>query len=215
MPCTELFRNRMNPGAVQRERFESLHPDGRRLIQHWFARAWDQRECEPFESFEPFIYTWIALNGWANRCTGWDQDRMWLDALIQSEEFNRLFADQIAASTAFNQEARQFRELWPVFRAQEIRRLGICVRDDVGRAQVVDQFLRGGAKQLAPDCWIRHRTANEQPPLDWAHTLSVLYRIRCNLFHGDKVPHSETDRKLVSAGFRVLVHFLAEATNIR
>jgi len=44
--------------------------------------------------------------------------------------------------------------------------------------------------------------------LDWAHTLKAIYRVRCNLFHGEKAIHSEIDQKIVLSAFRVLIHML-------
>jgi hypothetical protein len=34
--------------------------------------------------------------------------------------------------------------------------------------------------------------------------------VRCNLFHGDKAPHSEIDRVLVHSAFQILVRFFGE-----
>ena len=48
-------------------------------------------------------------------------------------------------------------------------------------------------------------------PLDWPHTLEALYRVRCNLFHGEKGLDSEMDALIVSSAFRVLVHFLHDS----
>ena len=58
MSCAELIRN-----AGLRDRFDShsfdiLHPDGRRLVAHWFRRAEEQLNCDPADSFEPIIYAW-------------------------------------------------------------------------------------------------------------------------------------------------------------
>jgi hypothetical protein len=50
----------------------------------------------------------------------------------------------------------------------------------------------------------------DEKPLDWPHTLAALYRIRCNLFHGEKAVNSEMDNLIVSIDFRVLLHFLKE-----
>jgi type I restriction enzyme R subunit len=36
-----------------------------------------------------------------------------------------------------------------------------------------------------------------------------IYQVRCNLFHGDKAPHSEIDRVLVHSAFRILLEFLS------
>ena len=208
MACPELIRN---PGLGDRfdaHRFRMLHPDGKHLIAHWFERAWSKRGCAAEESFEPFIFCWIALNGWAACCTELDQDRQWLDALIESPEVRRGFETLLEGSEEIRQIAERFRSYWPVFKAQELRRLGALAYWHGDRPQTIDHYLRAGARQLSPDCWLRHHAAHEDVPLDFPHTAVALYRVRCNLFHGDKAPHSEVDRILVSTSFRLLAEFL-------
>ena len=45
---------------------------GRRLIRAWFERAIEQRNCDAEESSEPFVFAFIALNGWASCVTTFD-----------------------------------------------------------------------------------------------------------------------------------------------
>jgi hypothetical protein len=208
MPCQELIRNPGLGDRFERRHFRLLHPDGRRLIVHWFERAWRDRACDPAESFEPFIFCWIALNGWAACCTELDQDRQWLDALIDNREVCGRFEMVLADSVEIRDTAETFRRYWPIFKAQELRRLGILAHWHGNRAETVEHYLRAGARQLSPDCWLRHQEAREEIPLDFPHTAVALYRVRCNLFHGDKAPHSEVDQILVSTGFRLLAEFL-------
>jgi hypothetical protein len=52
---------------------------------------------------------------------------------------------------------------------------------------------------------------HEHTPLDWGHTLAALYRVRCNLFHGEKARNSENDRLVVSAAYDTLHAFVDEA----
>ena len=73
MPCRELFRNAGLGARFQSRRFDMLHSDGRRLVVHWFNLAREQRNADPAESFELFIFAWIAFNGWASCCTELDQ----------------------------------------------------------------------------------------------------------------------------------------------
>jgi hypothetical protein len=211
MPCAELVRNHGLTNRFNPHRFSILHRDGRHLILHWFKHAWQERECAPQDSFEPFIFSWIALNGWAACCTELDQDRQWLDALIVAPQLYRDFEDALNKSLFLAQSAHDFHALWPVFKAQELRRLHIMRHQHQDRLKTVEYYLREGAHDYAPECWERHRDNGEDVPLDWPHILAVLYRVRCNLFHGDKAPHSEIDCALVSSGFRTLVHFLSSA----
>jgi hypothetical protein len=65
MPCAELIRNAGLRDRFDSHRFQELHHDGRRLVAHWFSLASERLECDPADSFEPFIYAWISFNGWA------------------------------------------------------------------------------------------------------------------------------------------------------
>jgi len=153
MACPELIRNPGLGDHFDVHRFRMLHPAGRHLIAHWFERAWRERACAPEESFEPFIFCWIALNGWAACCTELDQDRQWLDALIDNPEVGRRFETMLADSDEIRQIAETFRSYWPVFKAQELRRLGALVYWHGDRLKTIDHYLRAGARQLSPDCW--------------------------------------------------------------
>jgi hypothetical protein len=69
--------------------------------------------------------------------------------------------------------------------------------------------------KFEPACWKRHMDEGGSIPMDWPHTLAALYRVRCNLFHGEKAPYSEIDRTIVRAALRVLVYFLHETPFFR
>src|SRR5712692_3873602 len=108
MPCPELVHSRGLEFHFDSRRFQMLHPDGRRLITHWFERAWHHRLCEPEDSFEPFIFCWIAFNGWAACCTELDQDRQWLEALSFSAQVCDRFRTTLSSSPEVRQEAERF-----------------------------------------------------------------------------------------------------------
>jgi len=214
--CHELVRSRRLARRVRLSRYRELHPDGRELISGWFERAWYMRDCEAEDSFEPFIFTWIAFNGWAACVTGLDRDRDWIDALMLSsticDDFARLVADR---ESAVSIHANEFRQLWPIFKAQSIRRHRVRAEHMDNRQAIVEYYLREGIRQFEPQCWARHRDEGSEVPLDWPHTLAALYRVRCNLFHGEKAAHSEMDQLIVSCAFRVLVHFIHSAEYLR
>jgi hypothetical protein len=60
--CEELMRNPRLAGRVDRSRYWTLHPEGRRLVSGWFERAWQARDCDPEDSFEPYIFAFVAFN---------------------------------------------------------------------------------------------------------------------------------------------------------
>lgn len=221
MTCLELLSVSTRNSDAQRERRASqadptrylyLHPEGRRLISGWFGRAWDMQQLPSEEHFEAFIFSWIAFNGWAACITGVDVDREWLDALMLSQQIQQAFAQLVSnPDTATRRIAQEFYHFWPVFKAQAIRRQGVYVEDQ-NRRTVVDHYFRAGIDKFEPQCWQRHRQEGSAVPVDWPHTLAVLYRVRCNLFHGDKAVHSEMDRSIVSLAFQTLVTFMREAS---
>jgi hypothetical protein len=212
MTCPELVRPRASIATLDFWLYSSLHHKGRQLVGGWFTRAWEARECRPEDSFEPFIFTWFAVNGWAACVTGVDQDRAYLDALMcdqkMCQDFARLLTD---GETPFGSHAADFNRLWPIFEVKELRRRHIIQFDRGDRGTIVKGYLAKGARRFEPLCWKRHIDAGEKVPLDWPHTLAALYRVRCNLFHGEKAAHSEMDQQVVSCAFRTLLHFFTAA----
>ena len=209
MACPELIRNAGLRDRFNTERFNVLHPDGRRLIAHWFTLAHDRLNCDAVDSFEPFIHAWIALNGWASCCTDLDQDRQLVEALSGNPELVQRFDQFVLESAVFRANVERFRSLWPVFKVQELRRRRIPMYLDLDRQGMVAHYFDRGAKGFAPACFQRHAAIGEQIPMDWPHVLAVIYQVRCNLFHGDKAPHSEIDRILVHSALQILVRFLS------
>jgi hypothetical protein len=73
---------------------------------------------------------------------------------------------------------------------------------------MTQMYVEAGARLFEPRCYFDH---GAEPPLDWLHTLPVLYRVRCNLFHGEKSRSSENDLVVVGAAHQVLLGFVTEA----
>ncbi len=190
-------------------RYASLHRDGRELIRGWLERAARRRPGGP--DFESFIYLWIAFNGWAACVTGKDADREWQRALVADPDLNNRFVRLVAESTTRTAEAaRRFSALWPIFRVAELRERQIeyWASDQRDRATMMRAYIEAGAYKFEPPCYRAHE---EQPPLDWGHTLAALYRVRCNLFHGEKARSSENDQTVVAAAYATLLAFAEEA----
>jgi hypothetical protein len=207
--CPELLRNSGLRDRFDRHRLDLLHHDGRRLISHWFRLAQDRLDCDPAESFEPFIHAWIAFNSWASCCTDLDQDRQIIEALSRSTELIQQFEHSMTNSNVIRTSAERFRSMWPVFNVKDLRRRRIPMFLDLDRPNMIAHYFQHGADSVVPLCYRRHVGNGEEVPLDWPHVLAAIYQVRCNLFHGDKAPHSEGDRTLVHSGMQVLVRFLA------
>ena len=58
-----------------------------------------------------------------------------------------------------------------------------------------------------PSCAQRHGGASSIPT-DWEHFLKATYRVRCNLFHGEKGLLDPHDQVIVASAFRVLAHVI-------
>jgi len=214
--CRELVSNNSFADDVDLQRYDYLHEDVKEVVKQWIQLAWEQRNCKPEKSFEPFIYAWFAFNVWAACVTGKDKDFEWKQALSINPTLCSYFSDKVNdPNSSVSELAREFYELWPVFRADEIRKKGVRLpgqrnlsgQPTLSRQETVKHYFKLGIEKYAPQCWKEHEYASEKVPLDWPHTLAVLYRVRCNLFHGEKGIKSEMDQKIVSKAFRLLVHF--------
>jgi hypothetical protein len=94
-----------------------LHREGRKLIQGWAERAAAQVDCAERDSFEPFIFGWIALNGWACCVTVEDRDSDYLDALLLDSDLDREFKELLA--TDLLAAASEFLNTWPIFSSKD------------------------------------------------------------------------------------------------
>ena len=68
----------------------------------------------------------------------------------------------------------------------------------------LDIFERQGIS-YEPACAGRHRAS--PMPRDWEHFIHATYRVRCNLFHGEKSLYDPDDQIIVASAFRALAGF--------
>jgi hypothetical protein len=204
--CPELLEGSRRPHRVFFDRYDTLHPTGRQLVHSWLLRAQNSNRDYGGEVFEAFIFAWISMNAWASCVTGLDRDREWLSALMHCRRLHEIFLETLDRSDRARDNALSFAALWPIFKVQQIRNAGLSYRGGP-RKELVERYLKRGVRH-DPWCWRRHSKSGEPIPLDWSHTIGVLYRVRCNLFHGEKAPHSEMDRLIVSTAFHTLIEVL-------
>jgi len=209
--CPELISKPTLFKRVDFARYSDLHQAGRQLIAVWYSRAQESPRA-PDDPFEAFIYLWIAFNGWASCVTGLEKDRDWIDALAMHPDLNSRFGELVADSdSTVRATARTFFGLLPVFKASALREFGIYVSPSAARSEVVTRYLEAGAKMLDPKCYLKHRAAHQPIPIDWTHALIGLYRVRNNLFHGQKAAYIENDLAIVSSAYGLLRSFLSES----
>ena len=73
-----------------------LQPDLNRC--GWFNRAWRNKDCSPENSFEPFIFAWIAFNSWGMCVTEYERDSDIIDALAVNQKLNEDFQELMGGS---------------------------------------------------------------------------------------------------------------------
>lgn len=227
------------PAFVDFTRYTSLHSEGQEHIRNWFEHSWNLRFNfedvshiqKPMQSwvkddysvqeqykeaikrsFEAFSFLWFAFNAWAACVTDKDRDRVYLYALMRNDsicqDFSRLTSDPDSPAGFYT---RWFAGLWPIFDVKSLYRQGIYRFEAKERREVVEFYLGRGARRFEPQCWVRHKRSGEPIPVDWPHMLLALYKVRCNLFHGQKMLHSENDRLVVFTAFHTLLYFLRSA----
>lgn len=181
-------------------RFRDLHPDGRALVTRWIGRAADERDGEPFEAF---IYGWIGLNGWAACVCAEEQDTAQLQMMQLDPGLTQNFLD-LMSGDEFRNAALGFSSMWPIFRVSRLPEAVRSSRPKKGGRRAVTSYYQSECPdaQRAPDCHLIH-TGDIHP--DWSHTLEALYRVRCNLFHGQKSGAGNEDRAILTAAAAVLV----------
>lgn len=177
--------------GIDRSNLKKLGPETERLIWLWFQRARDELNEDPFGSF---IYGWIAINGWAACCTRKDKDPVLVDAMASDDSLTEAFEVVKRDSAALGNRdwVREFYGYWPIERAADLRSRPKTVRRE-------------------PSCYERHAREGDRCPLDWPHTLTAIYRVRNNLFHGEKSVHMARDTEIVTAAAHTLVPLLERA----
>lgn len=198
------------PRLLQLESHRWLHEDGQRLIFTWFERAWAQRHNEE-ATFEAFIFAWMSVNAWAACFTGEDQDREYMRRLKADEGLRQRFLGVVSESPDVSSNAREFVGLMPIFKAQRLRRSGVRGEVGMSRTDLVRHYFAEGVSEFEPECAEWHLRRGEPTPCDWPHVIAAIYRVRCNLFHGEKSAHSEMDRRIVRSAFLTLTGFFRAA----
>jgi hypothetical protein len=195
------------PPDFNLERLHTLPPEAHHLILGWLRKANLEAIQEDLEnSFEAFIFMWIAYNGWAACCTDEDQDRQQTKIMASSPELNRRFDDMFANDVVFRRRVTAYRAWWPIFSAKHLRHKGIH-EPRGSRRDVVEHYFNHDIPR-EPNCYPRHRDPEQSIPMTWPHMLFATYQLRCNLFHGEKSLGSESDRRMVEAALEAMCHFL-------
>jgi len=219
MICPELFSVGTDTKVVDFGNYRDLDRERKRLVQSWWKRAKKVDGLSKHKDFEPFIFAWFAFNAWGMCVTGAANDEEMIKSLALNADLDKKFGELIAKSNSkFTEVATNFINLLPIFDVKELTTNNLLRWDDQNRRDRVLFYLTNGAVDFKPQCWRRHLAdeANGQPlPLDWAHTLRAIYKVRCNLFHGNKSAYIENDKKIVRLAFVTLHWFMGYSNYLR
>lgn len=206
----KLARRNSTASQVDPGRFQALHSDGRKLIRRWIGQADQRKSGEPFEAF---IYAWIGFNGWAACVCVEEHDKVQLQMMELDGRLTRNFVD-LMGDSEFREAAQGFSSLWPIFRVSDLPEAVRRTRQEKRGRAAVTNYYQSKCPDAArsPDCHLNH-TPGIDP--DWAHTLEALYRVRCNLFHGQKSGGGNEDRAILQAAVRVLLPVAASVLKLR
>jgi hypothetical protein len=212
MWCTTL-QTRLQSGrilAVSRYNYDNLPFEGKRLIASWLTRS-DRSFKRPGNNFEAFIFLWIAFNGWATCVTGGDRDIDVIEALAADPGIVNDFDCLFNKDAEFAKTVKELRDMMPIFDSKELYDNGLPDhRCFDSRDKQIDHYLNNGATKFRPLCGVEHTKIGQDIPADWPHLLMAIYKIRCNLFHGQKSAFSSLDRKLVNLAFTTLYRFVSQ-----
>ncbi len=213
-----------DPNLIDLDRFFLVDRTTQDLIRAWFRRAEpplspgnqdaEDRWLEQEQRFEGFIYAWIAFNGWAMTVCDVDGDEASVNLVGSSPDLQHRFLALLDRDPEFRGAAERFQALWPIFSDKDIRRSRVLdeIPRGTSRPERIPIYLafqyrdeRGREHQIGcrPRCAGDHGMG-AKIPLDWAHSLSAIYQVRCNLFHGYKGIRVRDDTDIVAAAYNVL-----------
>jgi len=162
------------------------------------------------------IYLWVSFNAWLMYAVNdsVSKGNELTDAfLVEAAEHDKILKDKFEKLKKENSDfikiVNEFSCLWPVFQAKELFRRNIdgwrLYQSDETRKDFIKRCLSAGIspKYYSHRCYFEH---NEKPSADWPHTISAIYQVRCNLFHGGKNFINSDDANFVRHAFLILWH---------
>ncbi len=200
-----------NAEALPLRRYVHLHDDAKRVIESCLRRAIEAQADPATTGINAFAFVWAAFNGFGACVTRQDREIDIVKRTATCPELSRRFGQVMADDDAFRREVNAFAQSWPIFRAQDVRATGATFLPFATRADRVAHYLRDAGIRYQPECYAAHRADGGSVPVDWAHTLHAIYRVRGNLFHEKQSVTSETEPQIVHAACGVLSTFLRRA----
>lgn len=194
------------------------------FVEPWLTRALAARERqEAFWAFEAFIFLWVTFNAWLSAAVAdrnqTENDRYLVETAGVDPQLCTAFEGLKCADG--KDVVERFRSLWPVFKVRALMKHRIEPWEEHREARDTyrERCIARGitCREYAPRCFANHQHDPTHPdpalvPLDWAHTMSAIYQMRCNLFHGGKSFAHSSDYRLVEMSFDILWKVWGEQT---
>lgn len=188
------------------------------FMKPWLRKAYSARNNR--EWFEALIYLWVTFNAWTaqiivNRRLS-EHDSMLVQAAARDPDLAERFESLRSHDRRFRDICAEFYSLWPVFKVRALLDRGIEGWNSnlESRAEFREGCLMVGVERqdFRPRCYLQHQgelttwdeVRPESVPDDWAHALSAIYQVRCNLFHGGKSFRESRDLKFARLAFEIL-----------
>jgi len=187
------------PGSV-----EGIRKD---LIHRWFKKSLEIPQETDADDFEAFVFAWFSFNAWASCVTQKDFDREYMERIINDPDLAIRFEGLVKRDNEFDVATKKFAKYWPITRVSKTRTIQRN-EDGSARADYITKIYATGETHFEPKCCAEHIKRKQPVTVDWQHTIAAIYRVRCNLFHGEKGPDSQEDRRIVSAANKVLIRFV-------
>ena len=174
-------------------------------VRSWVEHA--SHEAQAGNHLSAFVHLWIPFNAWAAAVVkergAAENDWQLVQALGFDDPMSSKFRDLISREAPFQDNVKQFRDLWPVFKVRALQEKGLgSSREHKSRDEYrKDCLSKLTDKDYQPRCFKNH--AGSELPIDWPHTLAAIYQVRCNLFHGGKTFEDE-DSTFCRYGYEIL-----------
>jgi len=142
-------------------------------------KIWYGRQNGENDYFIKFFMLWICFNAWLEYRSKMNRDADMLNWLIKQTSQNSDLISAYESQKKSNKASFQDSIKWLI--------KSCPISDSRGQR---------------PDINIRNEN-------DFENIIWVIYRIRCNLFHGSKQPNDSRDQKLVVFATNILNHWIA------
>lgn len=158
--------------------------------------------------FKKLILLWVGFNGWATCVTEIDRDSQMIDALCRSPKLNARFGRIYSQNEIFKRNVDSLHAHFPIFDGRSFRRK-LDKKGKILPGNIDEHIALGLSEDMkishAPQGWIKDTLPS------WQSTLRGIYKVRCNLFHGQKDLMHAGDQLVVELSFKVLSHFIRDS----